>query len=432
MIGFWSIAILLVGIAVLFVVLPLLRGSRRPPSVAQSELNISVHRDRLDELEADHRSGNLSARQYAEARDELKRNLLDDVPAQSTARAAKVDSKDKVIAIALACAIPIVSVLLYARVGNREALAPAAVALAPTQPYTPEQVEELVDRLAAQLQKTPQDAQGWMLLGRAYYSMRRYGDAKLAFAKAAELTPNDAQTLVDYADALAIDSGQGLTGTPLELLRRALQIDPNHPKALTLAGSAAFDQQNYTQAVEHWSKLLRALPPDSEFSRDIAASIARAQQLAAVRGNRKPAAAATAQNKPQVAAAPAQSRETEKPEAMRAAVSGTVKLSERFAREVSATDTVFIFARAASKAGSKAPLAVVRKQVKDLPFAFSLSDADAVLPELKLSSHKQVIVGARVSKTGNGIAQSGDFEGISKPVKIGSRDLIVTIDQIAR
>lgn len=430
MIAFWAIAIVLSGIAVLFVVLPLLRGSRTSP-VAQSELNVSVHRDRLNELEADYRSGNLDARQYAEARDELKRGLLDDVPPHSSAHApAAIHPKDKAIAIALACAIPVVSVLLYARLGNREAMSPAAVARTPTQPYTPEQVDELVDRLAAQLQKTPQDAQGWMLLGRAYYSMRRYGDAKLAFAKAAELTPNDAQALVDYADALAIDSGQGLTGTPLQLLRRALQIDPNHPKALTLAGSAAFDQQNYAQAVEHWSKLLKALPPDSEFSRDIAASIARAQQLAAVRGGRKPAA--TAQNKPHSTAAPAQGKETGKPEEPRATVAGTVKLSERFANKVSATDTVFIFARVASKTGSKAPLAVVRKQVKDLPFEFSLSDSEAILPELKLSSHKQVVVGARVSKTGNGIAQTGDLEGISKPVKIGSRDLVVVIDKIAK
>ncbi|MBC7945688.1 MAG: c-type cytochrome biogenesis protein CcmI [Burkholderiales bacterium] len=441
-IAFWLIALLLSGVALLFVVLPLLRGARPSTSTTQSQLNVEVHRDRLTELNADLRAGNLSSEQYAQARDELKRCLIEDVPQQSSGSNA-VRFNDRRVAIMLAAIIPLASIVLYALLGNQQGLAPGStpglppgpIAQKPQQQFTPEQVVEMVERLAARLEQSPQDAQGWALLGRAYYSMRRYSDAERAFAKAAALTPNDAQVLVDYADALAIDAGQGLVGKPMELIAKALKLDPDNPKALTLAGSAAFDSQDYPVAVAHWDKLLRTLPPESEFSRDISASIAKAQQLAALSQGKKKAAPAPRKGEAQSAAASSEANtpviEPGKPEvdAGPGGVAGTVSLSTVLADRVEPTDTVFIFARAQNK---KAPLAVIRKQVKDLPASFALTDASALLPELKISNYKQVIIGARISRTGTATAKKGDLEGFSNPVKVGSKNVDVTISTPVR
>lgn len=442
-IAFWLIALLLSGVALLFVVLPLLRGARPGATVAQSQLNVEVHRDQLTDLDADLRAGNLSSEQYAQARDELKRRLIEDVPQQQSSGANAIRFNDRRVAIALAAIVPLASVALYALLGNQQGLAPglvpATVVQKPQQQFTPEQVVEMVERLADRLKQSPQDAQGWGLLGRAYYSMRRYGDAQLAFARAAALTPNDAQVLVDYADALAIDAGQGLVGKPLELITKALKLDPDNPKALTLAGSAAFDNQDYAVAVIHWDKLLRSLPPESEFSRDISASIAKAQQLAALgeagKQGRKKTSPAPDKGDTQLAAAGKEAAppasEPAKPEsdAGPRGVAGTVSLSEAFAGRVKPADTVFIFARATNQ---KAPLAVIRRQVKDLPVSFALTDASALLPELKISNYKQVIIGARISRTGTATAKKGDLEGFSQAVKVGSKNVNVTIGKAVR
>ncbi|MBA2351961.1 MAG: c-type cytochrome biogenesis protein CcmI [Burkholderiales bacterium] len=439
--AFWLIALALSGVALLFVVLPLLRGARLNAATPRSELNVEVHRDQLAELDADLRAGNLSPERYAQARDELKRRLIEDVPKQQSSSSKAVRINDRRVAITLAAVIPLTSIVLYALLGNQQGLAPARAITAqkPQQQFTPEQVVEMVERLAGRLEQSPQDAQGWALLGRAYYSMRRYGDAQLAFAKAAALAPNDAQVLVDYADALAIDVGQGLVGKPLELINKALKLDPDNAKALTLAGSAAFDGRDYMVAVAHWDKLLKSLPPESEFSRDIAAGIAKAQQLAALNrektpGKKKAAPASDIGETPLVAGvseAKTPAGEEAKPEldAGPGGVAGTVSLSQALAGRVKPTDTVFIFARAANQ---KVPLAVIRKQVKDLPVSFALTDASALLPELKISAYKQVIIGARISRTGAAIARRGDLEGFSKAVKVGSKNVNVTISTAVR
>ena len=108
-------------------------------------------------------------------------------------------------------------------------------------------------------------------------------------------------------------------------------------------------------------------------------------------------------------------------------IAGTVKLAPALASKVSPTDTVFIFARAVD--GPRMPLAILKKQAKDLPVAFTLDDSMAMTPNFALSNFPSVIVGARVSKSGNATPQSGDLEGLSSAVKIGATDLAVVIDR---
>jgi cytochrome c-type biogenesis protein CcmH len=113
-----------------------------------------------------------------------------------------------------------------------------------------------------------------------------------------------------------------------------------------------------------------------------------------------------------------------------AGISGTVRLAPGFAAKATPEDTVFIFARAAE--GPRVPLAVMRKQVRDLPATFTLDDSMAMTPAAKLSDHAQVVVGARVSSTGNPAAQPGDLEGYSAPLAPGASGVQITINSEIR
>jgi cytochrome c-type biogenesis protein CcmH len=205
--------------------------------------------------------------------------------------------------------------------------------------------------------------------------------------------------------------GKRLDGEPEKLIERALAIDPQNLKALALAGSAAFERRDYPAAAAYWERILKVVPEDSQFTQSVRASIAEARQLAKQAGAPAPVARAPA--------AP------EKAPPAANAVSGVVQLAPALAARVAPDDTLFVFARAVE--GPRMPLAVVRATAKDLSFKFTLDDRNAMAAGMKLSSHKQVIVGARISKAGTATPQSGDLEGVSQPVEIGASNVTVLV-----
>jgi cytochrome c-type biogenesis protein CcmH len=265
----------------------------------------------------------------------------------------------------------------------------------------------MVADLAVRLEREPDNINGWVILARSYYVMNRFDDAAKAYERAVTLVPNDPDLLADYADTLAVTTGGNLSGKPLELAKRALAVDPTHWKALALIGTEAFNRKDYKAAIQYWEKLKAVAPPGAPIAQSIDASIAEAREL----GGMKVAA------KPPAPAAPASAG---------GRVAGKVDLSPALKGKVAPTDTVFVFARAAE--GPRMPLAILRKQVKDLPFEFALDDSMAMAPNMKLSSFPDVVVGARVSRSGNATPQSGDLEGVSKPVKVGATGVAVLID----
>jgi cytochrome c-type biogenesis protein CcmH len=298
--------------------------------------------------------------------------------------------------------------LLYWQFGSPNALLQRASIARGEHELTPQQIEAMVAKLAARLEQNPNDAKGWVMLARSYAAMQRLPEAVEAYAKATALVKDDPNLLADYADLLATTTGRSLEGRPLELVTQALKIDPNHWKALALAGTAAFDRKDYKAAVAYWEKLVQGLPPDSEFGKSMTASIAEARQLGGIK------ATTGTSSSPQPAAA--------------ASVRGTVRLSPALAGKVDAADTVFIFTRAAE--GPRQPLAALRRQVKDLPTGFTLDDSMAMSPQMKLSNFREVVVGALVSKHGSAMPESGDLQGISQKVKVGTGDIVVVIDQV--
>lgn len=292
MILFWLICAGLVAIALAFVLPPLLQAvSTNDNFEDQREANIDVYRDQLSELDADLANGIVSSEQYQQDRDEIERRLLDDVsaPNEATKKKAKAAVADRRPAYAIAFGIPAVAVVLYLLVGNSAALSGAATTpvQAPSAAGSqndggmPQQaIEANVAKLAKRLEQNPADADGWAMLARSYMTLEKYSEASDAFAKAAALKTNDADLLADYAFALAMVNGRQLKGQPLELVKKALQLDPQNAKALELAGSGEFEAKNYEQAIAYWQKLLAMTPADSELARTLAAEIKKAQSFA--------------------------------------------------------------------------------------------------------------------------------------------------------
>lgn len=398
MTAFLVIVGLLAAGALAFVVPPLLRRGTGA-GVSRDAINVAVYRDQLRELEADLRAGTLAQDQYEKARREIEARLLQDVRGGG-AVAAKPHSR--AAAVTLGIAIPACALAVYLVVGNPRALAPEGDGTG-AHGLTEQQVVALVDRLAARLRDNPEDGEGWVMLGRSYLVLGRFKEAAEAYANATARMPKDAQLLADYADALGMVQGRSLKGEPEKIIARALAVDPENLKALALAGTAAFNRNDYTGAVEYWERILRLVPAESELAQAVRTSIAEARTFGGGAPAGKPA-----------------------PSAASGRVSGVVKLAPELAAKVAHTDTVFIFARAAE--GPRMPLAILRKQVHELPLEFTLDDSMAMTPATKLSDHPRVVVGARISKAANANPQPGDLQGLSAPVKVGTERVNVVID----
>jgi cytochrome c-type biogenesis protein CcmH len=286
MILFWLICALFVVIALAFVLPPLLQTSEEDDvESGRKEANIAVYRDQIAELEADLRNGVMSAEQYQQERDELERRLLEDV-STATAKTGKSTpaASGRGLVYAVAFGIPLIAVPAYLEVGNRQAIMrrPAITQQQPVmgtaeQQRSQQQIEASVTALARRLQQNPNDGDGWTMLANSYTSLEKYSEAAAAYEKATTLKPNDAGLLVDYAIALAMISNRTLAGKPSELIERALRIDPENPKALQLAGGAAYEAKEYEKAIGYWQRLLAKTPPESDLGQMLSQRIADAK-----------------------------------------------------------------------------------------------------------------------------------------------------------
>jgi cytochrome c-type biogenesis protein CcmH len=321
----------------------------------------------------------------------------------------------------------------YGLLGNREGWsvspgspgAPAENADAAAHSTESAQIEAMISRLAERLKTQPDDAEGWSMLARTYTSQGRYADALPAFKKAFELRPKDAQAMADYADGLAVANNRTLDGEPEKLVMQAVKLDPANVKALSLAGTIAFNRADFPGAIGYWERALKVSDPAGDFSRQLQGALNEARQRAGLPTEPAPPGLFAAES----AAAPA-TPPPAAPGATEAAVSGRVSLKEGLKGKVAADDTVFIFARAPS--GSRMPLAILRKKVSDLPLDFTLDDSLSMSPAARLSSAQQVVVGARVSKSGTAAPQPGDWQALSAPVALGAKDLRIEIGEPVR
>lgn len=419
------VALLALGIAVLaYVLWPLLR----PPGQmhdASNDIARDVLRTRREELLASlaHLPANSPERTAAlaefarQVEDELA--PLDRQTPQATRHPGARSAASRLGLAAAALALLGAPALLYLIAGMPEAASPAVL----SQP-APASVDELVSRLQARLREKPDDAQGWLLLGRSELARNNLTEAVLALEQARRLRPKDAATLADLADAVAQNEGRRLDGRPIDLVREALSLDPDQSKALALAGAWEVTQGNTAAAIAHWSRLLAQLPADSEQARQIGGFV---QDL---RAGRRPGASTA----PTAQAAPPE-QATEAPGA--SALQGEVRIDETLRSRIPKGASLFVVARTldAQDRPVGPPLAVIRTEAgTSWPRSFTLDDAQAMSPAARLSSQApdaRVIVIARISSTGEAVLRSGDLLGSSGPVRPGARGLAVTINSVA-
>jgi cytochrome c-type biogenesis protein CcmH len=411
MIAFVLAAGAMVLAACLLLLWPLLgRGAR-----GLDAADLAAVRLRHDELSRQSAQGALDPDGFAKARDDLARRLLEQVMSAGAAR-PRLSLGTTVVTVLF---VTLASAALYWKVGTPQAMDPL-VAQGEDGPHGADgqRVQAQIRQLEEKLAKAPDDADGWIMLGRSYATLDDYAKAVQAYAKAARLKPRDPQLLVDFADSLAMAQGRKLQGEPLKLIETALGIDPRNIKGLLLAGTAAYEAQDFKRAAALWERVLPLAGDDRDLVAMVERNVAEAR---AKDGAPAPGPAPRIGADTNTGAAPAPKD---------ANVSGRVTLSASLNSQASPDDNVFIFARAAE--GPRMPLAVIRTKVRDLPKDFTLDDSLSMAPELRISGVPAVVITARVSKSGDPAPRPGDLQGQTAAVKVGTRDVRLEISEVVK
>jgi cytochrome c-type biogenesis protein CcmH len=423
---FWVIAFILLAATLAILLLPLLRRSAAAEAPADRSAATAVFRDHKRQIEDD-----FAARRITEAeRDAAVADLTvrfgqelqhDAPPAPSASQRPRW-----IAALVVAACVPVVAGVLYFSLGNPSAITEMGAAHGGDLAMNDPQTVAMVDKLATRMQENPDDGEGWALLGRSYRALGRFDAAATAYSEASRRLAPSAALYSDWAEAVAQAQGKSLVGQPTELLDRALKLDPAYPKALALAGSAAMERNDRATAIVLWKRLRAALPADSP-------DIAQVDSVLAQIGEAPPAASPSSAPAPSAAIAsaapgPASTAKDTTAPGGSGSVEGRVELDPKLANNVAPGDVVFIYAR--NPDGPRMPLAAMKLTGADLPKVFALTDAMAMTPAATISKAAKVVIEARVSKSGNVVAQPGDLSGTSAPVAPGSRDVRVMIDRV--
>jgi cytochrome c-type biogenesis protein CcmH len=284
---FWLICAGLVIIALAFILPPLLQQSDAVQSndIERREANIAIYRDQLSELQTDLQNGIVSQEQYDQDRNEIERRLLEDVKVDEPAGKPTIATNKRGVVYLLALGLPLIAVLFYLRVGELKGLSPSEARPVMADENSgagrsQQQIDANVAALVERLKTNPNDSQGWVMLARSYNSMGRFGESAGAYARATELLPNEADLWAEYAFVSAMANGRQLEGQPMELVNKALELDPENLKALQLAGNGAFQRKDYKKAVEYWTRVLKKVPEGSEVAQSIQERLNEAKSLA--------------------------------------------------------------------------------------------------------------------------------------------------------
>jgi cytochrome c-type biogenesis protein CcmH len=292
-------------------------------------------------------------------------------------------------------------------------------------------MDELVKGLAAKLEQNPDNLPGWLMLGRSYVSLNQPDGALYAYERAYKLAPENPDVLLGYAQALVKSGREELTGRPAELISEAHKRAPQNQTALWMMGLVSFEHQDFAQTVSYWQQLAAQIPAESQEHQQLAEYIEQARSRMAPGSTPTPAgpqpspAVAETQTAQSVASPTGPEAAGQPAAPAGAALTVKVSLDPALADQVQPEDRVFVFARAVS--GPPMPLAAVSKQVRDLPLQLTLDDSMAMMPQMKLSAFPEVLVGARISKTGNAMPQSGDLQGEVSPVNSGQAAVVQVV-----
>ena len=415
---FVVLTLLLVVAVLALLVWSLWRRPAAAPVDAHEQANAQVYRDQSADLARELALGHMSEAEHAQALEELKLRLRDDSLSSPDVATAGASDKPRKTVLALCLLLPVCAVLLYGSLGTPLGLDPAALARSapdegPNATVTPEKIAQMVGQLERRLQDEPNNVDAWVMLARLQRSQEKFAASDKSFAKALSLTPDD-DLAIERAEVLAQIQGGDFSGEPWAVINRILKANPNQNNALLLAGSASFAEGRFAQAIQYWERVRASLPPQSEDLNALDSALAQARErLAPGRASAQlpDSGRASAQQSPASTSAQPPSAASAAP----ARISGRVSLAPELAAQTSPGDTVFIYATPAQ--GGRMPLAIVRTTVAALPFDFVLDDSQAMGPQTKLSSASEVVLKARISKTGQAMPQPGEFGVSIGPIK---------------
>ncbi|WP_166222381.1 c-type cytochrome biogenesis protein CcmI [Pseudomonas atagonensis] len=382
MIDFWLAAGLLLLVALSFLLIPVLRERRAQREEDRTALNVALYQERVAELQSQQAEGVLDAAQMDSGRAEAARELLADTEGVA---APPVSKLGKPLPLLAAVLVPVLGLGLYLHFGAAD-----KVELTREFAQAPQSMEEMTQRLERAVAAQPDSAEGLYFLGRTYMAQERPADAAKMFERAANLAGRQPELLGQWAQAQYFADGKKWSEKIQALTDEALKADPKEVTSLGLLGIAAFEGERYQQAIDYWNRLLAQLPPDDKSREALQGGIKRAAERLEASGGKVAQTAA--------------------PKAALLKVS--VDLASELKGKVQPGDSVFIFARAVS--GPPAPLAAKRLTVADLPVTVELGDADAMMPQLKLSNFPEVQLVARISRAGQPTA--GEWVGRSGPL----------------
>jgi cytochrome c-type biogenesis protein CcmH len=402
--SFWIVAAALLALALAILLIPLLRVARRQAGDGRQQQNIQIAREKKQLLEVQLAEGEIDQAAFDAAYVDLQTALALDL---ERGEAGNEGTHGNWMALLVLLAIPCASIALYLVYGEYRVIEDPQLTQAPppqSQAAAPHMsLDEMLDAIEKRLREDPNDAEAWFMLGRVQMGKQQYDSAVNAFRRSDALMADEPGIIFALADALAMQNNGNLLGEPEALVLRGLQIAPRFPNGLWLAGMAAEQRQDFSSAHEYWSLLLPLIADDAASVNEVRGMLASLEQ-------RDPSLVKAVGGKRQVTL--------------------RIDINDELRTQASAETAVFVYARAMQ--GPPMPLAVKRLQLQDLPLTLSLSDDDAMMPSMKLSSFDQIVVGARVSFSGNPVSQSGDFYTEMESVDSANppEQIDLTIDRI--
>jgi len=379
---FWIAAIGLLLLALLILLPPILRAQITDQADDRQKQNIDIARDKKNDLDSQLAQGELNQEEYDNTLLDLQTALALDL---ENIEASDTHQQGRWVVWLLAVAIPILSFGLYFQLGEYGVIKNPALAQVPVDTRVQNQLtnlsfEEIEELIKQRLRNNPEDAEGWFVLGKTYMARQKFDKAITAYQRTYDLVGEESGVMFSLADALAMQNDGVMQGEPEQLVKRGLEISPQDPTGLWLAGLAAEQRQDYKEAHASWSQLMPLIQNDPESSVEVRELIGLLEQ-----------------RDPQLSASVAVGR----------VLNLSISLADNLRHLAAPGDSVFVYAKAMD--GPPMPLAVKRLTVQDLPADVTLSDSDAMIQTMKLSSFARVIVGARVSISGNPVGQPGDL-----------------------
>ncbi len=417
---FWVLLLLMLLVAVVILIYPLLR-TRYSNAIAYKDSNLGLYDDKLAELEADLGEGRIDHEQYQQARQEIDRELLLDIPTESRETAsihyASEVKRQPGLALMISVFLPTVALLVYMKLGmhaSTDMQHAQAQARAQTQTQQPGKVgslEDMTRSLAQRLQQKGGSQEEWAMLGRAYKHLGQYVMSVQAFEQANKMAPN-AQLMIEQTESMALANNQRFTPEARALVMRALEMEPDNLNVLWFAGVAEFQAGNYRNSIEHLSRLSDEAKKDPEVARSLRLYIdkARDQLLAA------------GEDIPTTDEIMGTSTVSSNVADSGASVQVKVDISPEVRSRFSPGDAVFVYAKAA--AGPKMPLAAQRLTLAQLPTTVTLDDSMAMMEGMNMSTFGSVVISARVTTTGSAIAKAGDYIGQLNVENVSNAELV--------